>query len=492
MKSVLIILIFCYNFITAQPLFELSHSSKSMHYSDIIKYGDFYYVLGETRYINSDGPSIPIEGTFTSGYFLAKLDIDFKVKATSYFNYTPPFDYFLFSHDFNFFRFTDSTITVTYNKSLGSLPCAFNPISLGMNWCCVPYYSTYKIEDVSFLGTAPIAPNDFACEQERIPKTILAGDTTYYLAVNANKDGLDKLRFDLVKASTNFKDTILTTETLQYAWEKLHIIKTDDTCFAFAQRDSLQNSIRIYRLDKTGELIDSINFPTDSLGAYNLFYYKFDYPFYFNATSVQASDGSWDSRAVYFESNTLHSLYFDNLYILDWKVYQGNIYALGVRNEIDDLDEIANNSNTLEVIKINPLNNSTQKQLLTVPNYQNAVLKVIDGKLILIREENIGEYETTWHSKLVFEVVKMSFENVTSNESLLLYPNPAATQLTLYWDGTEPARISIYNTLGQLVLTQAITYANTSFDISRLASGIYTLQLIDAKGRSAVRKWVKE
>ncbi len=75
---------------------------------------------------------------------------------------------------------------------------------------------------------------------------------------------------------------------------------------------------------------------------------------------------------------------------------------------------------------------------------------------------------------------------------LVIYPNPAATQLTLYWDGTEPARISIYNTLGQLVLTQAITYANTSFDISRLASGIYTLQLIDAKGRSAVRKWVKE
>ncbi len=89
-------------------------------------------------------------------------------------------------------------------------------------------------------------------------------------------------------------------------------------------------------------------------------------------------------------------------------------------------------------------------------------------------------------------VISAIEEQAQLEASVILYPNPAATQLTLYWDGTEPARISIYNTLGQLVLTQAITYANTSFDISRLATGIYTLQLIDAKGRSAVRKWVKE
>jgi Zn-dependent metalloprotease len=78
-------------------------------------------------------------------------------------------------------------------------------------------------------------------------------------------------------------------------------------------------------------------------------------------------------------------------------------------------------------------------------------------------------------------------ENVKNN--FIMYPNPAANQITVKGEFEPNESVSIYNVLGQVIMTKNITSNEQSIDVSGLASGVYTVTFNTAK---VSRKFIKE
>lgn len=73
-------------------------------------------------------------------------------------------------------------------------------------------------------------------------------------------------------------------------------------------------------------------------------------------------------------------------------------------------------------------------------------------------------------------------ENLSSAASLSIYPNPASNQLNItVSEALIGENYSLYNSVGQLVLTNKIQSTQTTLDISNLAQGTYTVVLKGAR-----------
>ena len=64
-----------------------------------------------------------------------------------------------------------------------------------------------------------------------------------------------------------------------------------------------------------------------------------------------------------------------------------------------------------------------------------------------------------------------SVEEVEDNWSAGIFPNPAATDLNIW--SSKPIVISVYNSLGALVLSERINSLNHFLDVSTLPEGMY-------------------
>lgn len=78
-------------------------------------------------------------------------------------------------------------------------------------------------------------------------------------------------------------------------------------------------------------------------------------------------------------------------------------------------------------------------------------------------------------------------DNVRNN--FIMYPNPASNQITVKGEFDANESVTIYNMLGQVVANKAITSNEQSIDVSKLASGVYTVSFNTAK---VSRKFIKE
>jgi hypothetical protein len=73
---------------------------------------------------------------------------------------------------------------------------------------------------------------------------------------------------------------------------------------------------------------------------------------------------------------------------------------------------------------------------------------------------------------------------------LVLYPNPANSELTLQIENfnISDSHIEVTNTLGE---SQKIQISNSKIDVSHFASGVYFMS-VSADGKRWVEKFVKE
>ena len=70
-----------------------------------------------------------------------------------------------------------------------------------------------------------------------------------------------------------------------------------------------------------------------------------------------------------------------------------------------------------------------------------------------------------------------------------MYPNPAASLLNIKGNFDAEESVTIYNMLGQTVLTKALFSNDQSIDITSLAKGIYNVYFNNAK---VSYKFIKE
>lgn len=67
----------------------------------------------------------------------------------------------------------------------------------------------------------------------------------------------------------------------------------------------------------------------------------------------------------------------------------------------------------------------------------------------------------------------LSLETMTSEENLVVFPNPAQNQITFQLQYNQKGVVYLYNSLGQNILKREISSDNNSIDIQNLANGVY-------------------
>lgn len=67
----------------------------------------------------------------------------------------------------------------------------------------------------------------------------------------------------------------------------------------------------------------------------------------------------------------------------------------------------------------------------------------------------------------------LNLEAITSNQSFLVYPNPAENQITFQLENNQKGVIYLYDVLGQNILTKEVSEDNNSIDIQNLSNGVY-------------------
>lgn len=76
-----------------------------------------------------------------------------------------------------------------------------------------------------------------------------------------------------------------------------------------------------------------------------------------------------------------------------------------------------------------------------------------------------------------------------AKHNLKIYPNPASSKLTISGDAIANQIIEIYNLLGQKVMQTELLTDSTTLDVSKLATGVYSIRFKDYE---ATYKFVKE
>ena len=83
-----------------------------------------------------------------------------------------------------------------------------------------------------------------------------------------------------------------------------------------------------------------------------------------------------------------------------------------------------------------------------------------------------------------------SVDELAQNWSAGFYPNPATSDLTV-WSST-PVSVSIYNSIGALVLSQRVNAINHILDIGELQQGLYQVVLQTSDGKQSAQLMVKQ
>ena len=92
-------------------------------------------------------------------------------------------------------------------------------------------------------------------------------------------------------------------------------------------------------------------------------------------------------------------------------------------------------------------------------------------------------------SDCVFLLIE-SVDEPEQNWSVGFYPNPATSDLTV-WSST-PVSVSIYNSLGALVLSQRVNAVNHTLDIAELQQGLYQVVMQTNDGKQSAQLLVKQ
>lgn len=111
-----------------------------------------------------------------------------------------------------------------------------------------------------------------------------------------------------------------------------------------------------------------------------------------------------------------------------------------------------------------------------LPNVIVTELEIVNS-LNVIRAATFGRgvWQSPLNNPIVLSNESNSLSEVTNKTTL--YPNPAGSALNLRSSSTEPTDFTIYNALGQSVMTGRTEGLNSSINIEKLTEGIYQIHL---------------
>jgi hypothetical protein len=143
-----------------------------------------------------------------------------------------------------------------------------------------------------------------------------------------------------------------------------------------------------------------------------------------------------------------------------------------------------------------------QWQEMSGPN--TAALSSFNNAVLTVADLVTGEYTfqltvTDNNGATSTATVKVKvMDNLRSNESILLYPNPAHDILNvrLTSDSNGTVKVNIYDMNGKLVhasqMEKQQNYIDQPIDVNRLAGGMYVLQAVIGSNKIMLSKFIKQ
>jgi hypothetical protein len=88
--------------------------------------------------------------------------------------------------------------------------------------------------------------------------------------------------------------------------------------------------------------------------------------------------------------------------------------------------------------------------------------------------------------------INLGVQKVDAHTEMYIYPNPTKDIITIELKNITQGQLTLINTIGQIVLTQAMRESKVNIDMGKLAKGIYILNLTTQDGNSYREVVVKE
>jgi hypothetical protein len=89
--------------------------------------------------------------------------------------------------------------------------------------------------------------------------------------------------------------------------------------------------------------------------------------------------------------------------------------------------------------------------------------------------------------------ITASIRNEVRLPEISLFPNPAAGEVRLTWNGRqEMASIAVFDPLGKLIFRKGSLRDNSTFDVSGLSIGVYLVEVTFEDGERDVKRLVKQ
>lgn len=158
----------------------------------------------------------------------------------------------------------------------------------------------------------------------------------------------------------------------------------------------------------------------------------------------------------------------------------GNIFTAGDNNFGQQGNNTTNDSNWISVGNANDYKMVSAGALHTLAITNNDVLRSTGNN----DSGQIGDGTTVQRN--VFTALTCPISNLSTAEiskvsnSLKVFPNPVHDNLTISFDENMTS-VTIYNMVGQQVLTKTINASKTTVDVSGLSSGVYLVQVTSGK-----------
>ncbi|MCQ2322206.1 MAG: C25 family cysteine peptidase [Bacteroidales bacterium] len=86
--------------------------------------------------------------------------------------------------------------------------------------------------------------------------------------------------------------------------------------------------------------------------------------------------------------------------------------------------------------------------------------------------------------------VVLNVESVTYDKNVDVYPNPAKDYITVKSDDIQT--VEVFNAVGMRVIAQKVAATEVNVGVAGLSDGVYFIRIVDSKGNSVVRKFIKE
>ncbi|MCF6306386.1 MAG: T9SS type A sorting domain-containing protein [Flavobacteriaceae bacterium] len=103
---------------------------------------------------------------------------------------------------------------------------------------------------------------------------------------------------------------------------------------------------------------------------------------------------------------------------------------------------------------------------------------------LIIYNENGDSAEYEWYTLSTQDSFSVNFT---------LFPNPITNEFFISIDNTsEKVNVTIYNILGEIILTEKNYQSNTSVDVQNLNSGIYFVSITDENGNTSIKRLIKK